>query len=221
MKVRLLSYAGRLQLIKLVINNLINFWLSTFVLPKGCIKEIEKIYRDYLWSSNPDARGNAKVSWYDLCLPKSEGGIGLRNLFLWNKALTLRLVWLQFAGTNSLWVTWNREHHLKRCTYWNAEPQPGHSWIWKSLISLRPLARHLIGCNIGNGQQASYWFDNWLPHGPLIDFIGTTGPSRLGIPITATVRDGTRQGVWLLPSSRCRTPSRLPENYFAGDPTAY
>ena len=101
-KVRLLSYAGRLELIKSVINSLNNFWLSAFVLPKGCIKEIEKLCRDYLWSSSPDTRGNAKVAWYDLCLPKSEGGIGLRNLSLWNKALTLRLVWLQFSGSNSL-----------------------------------------------------------------------------------------------------------------------
>lgn len=88
-----------------------------------------KLCRDYLWSSSPDTRGNAKVAWYDLCLPKSEGGIGLRNLSLWNKALTLRLVWLQFSGSNSLWVAWNKEHRLKRCNYWNAEPQPSHSWI--------------------------------------------------------------------------------------------
>ena len=206
-KVRLLSYVGRLELIKSVINSLINFWLSAFVLPKGCIKEIEKLCRDYLWSSSPDTRGNAKVAWYDLCLPKSEGGIGLRNLSLWNKALTLRLVWLQFSGSNSLWVTWNKEHRLKRCNYWNAEPQPSHSWIWKALIPLRPLARHLIGCNIGNGRNASYWFDDWLPSGPLIDSVGEAGPCRLGIPITATVSEGVRRGVWITPSPRCRTPS--------------
>ncbi|KAG2270408.1 hypothetical protein Bca52824_064963 [Brassica carinata] len=67
--------------------------------------------------------------------------------------------------------------------------------------------RHLIGCNIGNGRNASYWFDDWLPSGPLIDSVGEAGPCRLGIPITATVSEGVRRGVWITPSPRCRTPS--------------
>lgn len=37
---RYLSYAGRMQLLTSVINSLINFWISAFRLPNGCIKEI-------------------------------------------------------------------------------------------------------------------------------------------------------------------------------------
>lgn len=208
-KVRLLSYAGRLQLIKAVIYNMVNFWLSAFVLPKGCLKEIESLCRDYLWSSNPGARGSAKVAWKDLCLPRNEGGLGLRNFYLWNKALVLRLVWLQFAGSNSLWVAWNREHRLKRCTYWTADSRQSDSWVWRALLSLRPLARRLIGCDIGNGTTASYWCDNWLPHGPLIDFIGATGPCKMGIPISSTVLQACSQNGWILPSASVDHPPSL------------
>lgn len=65
----------------------------------------------------------------------------------------------------------------------------------------------MIGCNVGNGRNASYWFDDWLPSGPLIDLVGEAGPCRLGIPITATVSEGVRRGAWITPSPRCRTPS--------------
>ncbi|CAN7105201.1 unnamed protein product, partial [Brassica rapa subsp. narinosa] len=137
-----------------------------------------------------------------ICLPKAEGGLGLRDFSLWNKALILRLVWLLFSNSGSLWVAWNREHRLKRTNYWLAETRQTHSWIWKALLSLRPLARLFLGCKIGNGLSASYWCDDWLPLGPLIHFIGDDGPCKMGIPIRATVAEGCRNGLWRLPSSR-------------------
>ncbi|XP_033143250.1 uncharacterized protein LOC103860217 [Brassica rapa] len=58
--VKLLSFAGRLQLLKTVIFGIINFWFSAFMLPKGCIKNIESLCCRFLWSGNVDKRGIAK-----------------------------------------------------------------------------------------------------------------------------------------------------------------
>lgn len=60
--VKLLSFAGRLQLLKTVIFGIINFWFSAFMLPKGCIKNIESLCCRFLWSGNVDKRGIAKVA---------------------------------------------------------------------------------------------------------------------------------------------------------------
>ncbi|CAN7098212.1 unnamed protein product, partial [Brassica rapa subsp. narinosa] len=57
---------------------------------------------------------------------------------------------------------------------------------------------------LGDGRSASYWFDNWSHHGPLIEFIGFDGPMKMGINIKATVAEGCGQSGWLLPSARCR-----------------
>lgn len=131
----------------------------------------------------------------------------MRNFLVWNKALILRLVWLLFSNSDSLWVAWNKEYRLKRTNFWMAEVRLSDSWIWRALLSLHPLAKKLLGCSLGNGQSASYWFDNWSLHGPLIEFIGLGGPIRMSINIKSTVAAGCGQSGWLLPSARCRNPS--------------
>nr|KAJ0189677.1 hypothetical protein LSAT_V11C800388260 [Lactuca sativa] len=75
-----LSYAGRLQLINVVLASLPVYWASVVLLPKGIIKEVEKIMRNFLWNSGQNCKGVAKVSWNKICKPKIYGGLGLKNL---------------------------------------------------------------------------------------------------------------------------------------------
>ncbi|XP_028095880.1 uncharacterized protein LOC114295779 [Camellia sinensis] len=48
---KLLSYAGRAQLIQTILFSMQVFWSSLFILPKKVIKEIESLLRSFLWSS--------------------------------------------------------------------------------------------------------------------------------------------------------------------------
>lgn len=79
------SFAGRLQLISSVIYSTVNFWLSSFILPKCCLKTIEQMCNRFLWGNDITRRGDIKVLWQNSCLPKAEGGLGLRNFWIWNK----------------------------------------------------------------------------------------------------------------------------------------
>lgn len=103
---RFLSHAGRLQLISSVITSLANFWLSAFRLPGSCLKEIEILCSAFLWSGPDLKTTKAKVSWKDICLPKNEGGLGLRPLKETNKVLCLKLIWRIYSSRSSLWVKW-------------------------------------------------------------------------------------------------------------------
>lgn len=199
---RNLSFAGRLVLIKSVISDIVVFWITTFILPKGCIKKIESLCSKYLWSSQIEGPAFAKVSWATCCLPKREGGLGLRRFETWNKTLCLRLIWLLFAEGGSLWVAWHKHHHLSRSNFWSLDEHGQDSWQWKSLLKLRPLARPFIICTIRNGATASFWVNQWTPLGLLIDTIGVNGPRALRVPLHATVSEATRDGLWLLPAPR-------------------
>nr|GEV36282.1 hypothetical protein [Tanacetum cinerariifolium] len=72
-----LSIAGRLQLIQLVVGSLHVFWASVFVLPAHVLLDIEQIMRGFLWSHSLSQKGQAKVTWDVVCLPRKEGGLGV------------------------------------------------------------------------------------------------------------------------------------------------
>ncbi|KAL1212419.1 hypothetical protein V5N11_009517 [Cardamine amara subsp. amara] len=74
------------------------------------------------------------------------------------------------------------------------------------MISLRHTAKTMMECLLGNGEKASFWFDNWCSLGILWDFIGHIGPGRLGIAIDDSVADAWGPNGWYLPSPHTRYP---------------
>ncbi|KAG7591509.1 Reverse transcriptase domain [Arabidopsis thaliana x Arabidopsis arenosa] len=182
--VKSLSFAGRLQLLSSVISGIVVFWISTFMLPKGCIREIESLCARFLWSGGIENHHKAKVAWSTVCLPKSEGGLGLRKFSEWNTALNLKLIWLLFSNSGSLWVAWHRFHHLSS------------------------YASNFC-CSIGNGLSASFWCDSWTPFGPLIKYLGNDGPSGPRIPVGSKVAEAVVGNRWILPSPRSNNAVEL------------
>ncbi|XP_074300642.1 uncharacterized protein LOC141631938 [Silene latifolia] len=109
---RKFSYAGRLTLVKHVLNTLHSYWASVFVLPKGVILRIEAICRNFLWDGSAEYRRTPLVAWDTICRPKQEGGLGLKNQELWNIAMGRDLQ--EYAATsNSSWV-WRRICRVKQ-----------------------------------------------------------------------------------------------------------
>lgn len=187
--VRFLSFVGRLQLISSVIAGTVNFWITTFILPRGCIKKIESLCSRFLSSGTIDGKCLAKVAWSTVCLPKKEGGLGLRRFSLWNTTLCLRLIWLLFSKSGSLWVAWHKHHHLRNSSFWTLNDHVNDYWTWKTLLKLRPLAERFVKCSVGNGKIASFWFDSCTPLGPLIKVLEEEGPRSSRIPLNAKVDD--------------------------------
>nr|GEY82131.1 hypothetical protein [Tanacetum cinerariifolium] len=56
------------------------YWASVFKLPKVVIKDIERIFKGFLWNQGELQKGKAKVSWKDVCQPKKYGGLGFKPL---------------------------------------------------------------------------------------------------------------------------------------------
>ena len=77
---RSLSFAGRLQLLSSVLYNNQMYWCSMFIIPKYTIAKIEQIFSSFLWSGKLGNARRAKISWESVCLPKKEGGLGLRRV---------------------------------------------------------------------------------------------------------------------------------------------
>ena len=199
---KLLFFAGRLQLLKTVIFGTINFWVSAFIQPKGCIKDIESLCSRFLWSGNIENRGIAKVAWSTVCLPKEEGELGLRSFTVWNQVLCLKFIWLLLSKSPSLWVDWHWYTNLADKSFWLIEASPSDSWAWRKLLDLCPLALRFCKMSLGNGLSTSFWYDVWTPLGQLSTVIGPAGPRVLRIRENAMVSDAISGSSWSLPHPR-------------------
>ncbi|KAL1209614.1 putative ribonuclease H protein [Cardamine amara subsp. amara] len=151
----------------------------------------------------------ARVSWSDICRPKSEGGLGIRKLEDFETVFRLKQVWDLFAKDGSLWYAWLHRYIFRRKSYLGNGGYTPLSWTIRKLLQIRPLFAQFIRCSIGDGKKASFWYDSWTEFGPLIVFLGSTGPRDLRIRKEAKVIDATRDGDWFFPGARSPSAEML------------
>ena len=119
--------------------SIVNFWSSGFRLLSQCLKEIESLCAAFLWSGPELKTSKAKIAWSDVCMPKAEGGLGLRRLKEVNLVNSLKLIWHLLSG-QSMWSSWIREYLLVGKTFWEVGMRGNKgSWMWKKLIKLRSI----------------------------------------------------------------------------------
>lgn len=139
---RALSYAGRLQLVKIILFAIQVYRSSIFILPKAVIKQIEQTLRAFLWKGSDLSTRGAKVAWEYVCLPKKEGGLGLRGLEEWNRAAMLKHLWhICTDKEQSVWSSWIRTHLIRAKNLWELKIPGECTWAWRKILKLRPLAR--------------------------------------------------------------------------------
>jgi hypothetical protein len=63
------------------------YYLSIFPLSASVDVRIEKLQQDFLWGGLGEEFKYHLVSWSKVCSPISEGGLGIRNLLMFNRAL--------------------------------------------------------------------------------------------------------------------------------------
>lgn len=97
------SSVGRFQLTISVISSLANFWMSAFMLPKQCIKEIYHLCSAFLWSGFELNLRKAKIALKDVFKPKEEGWLGLISLTEVNTVCCLQLKWQIIYDGSTLW----------------------------------------------------------------------------------------------------------------------
>ncbi|XP_062162012.1 uncharacterized mitochondrial protein AtMg00310-like [Alnus glutinosa] len=196
-----LSFAGRLQLISLVLFSHQVFWSSIFILPKAVIRLLEQKLNRFLWGgSNENAK--AKVAWEKVCVPKKEGGLRFKRLNVWNQAAMLRHIWNLFAQAGSLWVAWVDQNWLKGRSFWQIPVPQSCSWSWKQILKLREVAKRFLKFKVGDGNRIFLWLDDWQLDGCLLDKYGYRVVYDAGSSIDAKLSTIICNGEWYWPYAR-------------------
>lgn len=190
-----LSFAGRLQLISSVLHSMVNYWFHHFILPKKIIKQVQQICSSFFWRGDTTRARGAKVSWDDICYPKREGGLGLKNLEKWNQVCILKNLWQVLINAGSLWVAWASQYSLKEATLWKVKARQNDSWSWQKILQLRDIARPHARWKVGDGSNISFWHDHWSDYSPLSQYCSEgadTFPALGNHAKLSTIIEGTR-----------------------------
>ncbi|WJX68825.1 hypothetical protein P8452_53158 [Trifolium repens] len=142
---KLLSHAGRLQLIRRVTFDVANYWMQCLPLPKKVILKINAICRSFLWSGGVTITKKSPIAWDHLCTPTAHGGLNLISLEEWNQANLAKLLWNINSKADSLWIKWIHSYYIQNDQLMTMLVNNSCSWIWKAILKQRDSLLHIQG----------------------------------------------------------------------------
>ena len=101
-KGRLLSHAGKEILIKAVAQATPTYTMSCFKILDSLCSDLNSMMSKFWWGQKDREKKLAWVSWEKFCTPKSEGGMGFRDLKAFNLALLAKQGWRIKQNPHSL-----------------------------------------------------------------------------------------------------------------------
>ncbi|XP_050378866.1 uncharacterized mitochondrial protein AtMg00310-like [Argentina anserina] len=137
--------------------------MMCFKFLKSLCLQIDSLLAKFCWGN----RGASSIhwkSWSSLDLPKSQGGMGFRNLQNFNQALLAKQCWRMLMNPSALWIQLLKARYFPTDSFFlQARRGSSPSWIWKSLLFGRDLLVPKIAYQVGNGGDVPIWNTNWFP----------------------------------------------------------
>lgn len=166
-----LSFGGRLCLVKSVLSALPLYFISCYRMPKGVVKKCNQIMMRFLWGGTEEDRKIAWVRWAQICRPKAEGGLGVKDLESFNLALLGKWRWRLLQNQEQLWcrvllAKYGNGLRSKKSVWWrDLELTCGTSavgrWFDNSLCK-----------RLGDGKDTLFWQESWHGHNSFQDKFG-------------------------------------------------
>ena len=129
------------MLIKAVAQAIPTYTMSYFRLPDSLCEELTSMIRKFWWGQQKEEKRIAWLSWEKLCVPKSCGGMGFKQLKYFNMALLAKQGWRLQTNPNSLvyWVL--KARYFPQCEFIEASLGNNPSYSWHSVLSAKHLVR--------------------------------------------------------------------------------
>ncbi|PNY03176.1 ribonuclease H [Trifolium pratense] len=156
-KASLLSIAGRIQLVKSVIQSMLIYSISIYAWPVSLLRDLERWIKNFIWSGDINQRKLVTVAWKKVCKPYSQGGLGVRSLITLNDASNLKLCWDLF-NSQEQWAILLRSRTFRSR---NCITHHIHSTIWSGVKAEFNVVLENSRFIIGDGSTVNFWRDTW------------------------------------------------------------
>ena len=156
---RLLACAGRVTLLKPVIQSIPTYPMSTFLLTKKVCKSLTSPMAKYFWSSSLDKKAMQWVSWKELATPKCKGGMGFRDPHLFNLAMLGKHGWRFLTNPNSLCARVLKGRYFPDTDFMNATIPKSASATWRAIIASHDALNVGLLKRVGDGSSILVWDD--------------------------------------------------------------
>ncbi|KAL5564766.1 hypothetical protein UlMin_027930 [Ulmus minor] len=162
-KSKLLSAGGREILTKAIIQAIPTYSMNMFKIPISLIKELHRLCARFWWGGDISKQKMHWCTWEQLCVHKKNGGMGFRDLRLFNKAILAKQAWRIHTQPSSLVARVLQGFYFTSSSFLQVKKSNGASFVWRNILWGRELflqgARWKIGC----GNDTYIYHDRWLP----------------------------------------------------------
>ena len=81
------------------------------------------------------------IAWEKVCCPKSEGGIGLINMKVWNRAAVAKLCCNLANKEDKLWIKWIHTYYIKGQREWQRRKHA--SWMIQKVMNAKKIVEQV------------------------------------------------------------------------------
>ena len=150
---KLLSQAGREILIKAVVQAIPTYTMSCFKLLVGLCTELESLIRKFWWGQRGNRRKIHWVKWKTLVQSKLDGGMGFKDMTLFNDTLLAKQAWRLLHNKDLLLHRVFKSKFFPDCSFMEAPECASGSYAWSSLFKGREVLWRGAHWRVGNGES--------------------------------------------------------------------
>jgi hypothetical protein len=152
--------------LKKIIQAIPNFVMSCFELPLATCDDIRRLIANIWWGIEEGKKKMHWRSWDWLSTPKSLGGMGFRDLPLFNQAMLAKQAWPLLTDPTSLCAHVLKGRYYPDSDFWSATKPRSASYTWRSILHGHKLLVEGVRWGIGDGRSVRILHDHWIPSCP-------------------------------------------------------
>ncbi|XP_057251673.1 uncharacterized mitochondrial protein AtMg00310-like [Beta vulgaris subsp. vulgaris] len=160
-KEKLLSRAGKEVLIKSVIQALPTYLMGVYKLPVAVIQEIHSAMARFWWGGK-GMKENALAKLGEKVQTQVYGGMGFKDLAVFNDALLGKQVWRLLHNKESLLSRVMSAKYYPHGDVCQARLGYSHSYSWRSIWGAKSLVLEGLIWRVGDGTKIDIWSAPWV-----------------------------------------------------------